>query len=268
MAWVRIHDAALSHPKIVGIFDWRDPLHVWFWGLSYCQAHLTDGLIVSAAVPKMALKAASELVTRNLWAVIPDGWQVHDYLDWNDSRELVTKKRTEAKDRMRSYRERSQIVHGESFVRTSERTSQEVLRGSCKSTKETNTEIQEPRNEEKRKGRGDGAMVGSLPKDHLSHAMCDDSFSRCVPDAVHAKLVGLLAPKYRGDRELTARALFEWYPTVWASLPSDFVMGDAFKFWQPRFDAAFASSSEPAAPRLGKQSTRLLEAVSRLSDTR
>lgn len=90
--------------------------------------------------------------------------------------------------------------------------------------------------------RTDGAAAGMNPKDHLKHAACDDTFSRCVPTAVHSKLCDLLAPKHGGDRQTAGEALKNWYPTVWSTLPADFVMGEAFKFWQGRFDAAFAST--------------------------
>ena len=62
-----------------------------------------------------------------------------------------------------------------------------------------------------------------------------------MPDAVHRKLADLLAPKHAGDRDAAKAALQVWYPTVWAELQVGTVMGDAFKFWQAHFDAAFAS---------------------------
>lgn len=133
MAWVRIHDGAMGHPKVIGMFDWRDPFHVWIWGLSYCQTHLTDGFITAVAVPKMGQKAAANLVARRLWEAAEDGWQVHDYLDWNDTRDAVMKKRNEAKDRMAAARERSTPVRANEAP-NNPRTSREVLRGLGKGT--------------------------------------------------------------------------------------------------------------------------------------
>lgn len=110
MAWVRIHDGAMGHPKIVGMFDWRDPFHLWVWGLSYCQSHLTDGRIIAAAVPRSARKAAAELVARQLWEVIEGGWKVHDYLTWNDARATVDARRSKAADRLRRWHEKQNAV--------------------------------------------------------------------------------------------------------------------------------------------------------------
>jgi hypothetical protein len=88
---------------------------------------------------------------------------------------------------------------------------------------------------------GSGAMGGALPREHLKHVACDPTYSRCVPQAVHDKLATALAPKYAGDRQAAKDALQAWYPTVWQTLADDFVMPDAFRFWQARFDAQFAT---------------------------
>jgi len=108
MAWVRVHDGAMSHPKVVGLIDWKNPFCLWIWGLSYCQLHLTDGWIPKAAIPNpTAMKTSVRLLAARLWEDTNGSFCVHHYLDWNDARELVTKKRTEAKTRMQQARERS-----------------------------------------------------------------------------------------------------------------------------------------------------------------
>lgn len=110
MAWVRIHDGAMSHPKIVGLIDWRNPFCVWVWGLSYCQQHLTDGAIVKDALPNRdAVKTAEKLVAKGLWINSGDAFHVHDYLDWNNSRQVIGEKRASARERVTRYRERTDI---------------------------------------------------------------------------------------------------------------------------------------------------------------
>jgi hypothetical protein len=90
------------------------------------------------------------------------------------------------------------------------------------------------------------------PRGHDTHATCDGRFSRCVPAAVHAKLSGLLAPRYGGDRETAKPILLDWYPKVWQRLPAAFVMGDAFKFWQSQFDADFADQATTATRKVNE----------------
>lgn len=116
MAWVRIHDGAMTHPKIVGLSD--KAFRLWIWGLSYSQQHLTDGLLPVEAVPARLKRAAADLTAKVLWEAHAVGYTVHDYLDWNDSREVVLKKRGEAKDRMSRSRERSR-EQIENFARSS-----------------------------------------------------------------------------------------------------------------------------------------------------
>lgn len=106
MSWVRIHDGAMGHLKIVSLSD--SAFRLWVRGLSYCQTNLTDGLIPSAAVKDMATRrkdldalTTSVLPGRApLWEPVEGfGFKVHDYLDWNDPREVVVKRQHKAKDR-------------------------------------------------------------------------------------------------------------------------------------------------------------------------
>lgn len=126
MAWVRLHDGAMTHPKVVGLSD--RAFRLWVWGLSYAQQHLTDGWIPVIAIPGVLLKSVKDLSLAVLWVAVPTGYVIHDYLDWNDSRETVTKKRTEAKDRMSAARVRSSEVRA-NIQANVKRTSHEVLRG-------------------------------------------------------------------------------------------------------------------------------------------
>ncbi len=118
MSWVRIHDGALTHPKIVGLSD--SAFRLWVWGLSYCQQHLTDGWIPPAALP--AKSKPDALVDARLWVyAVQGGFDVHGYLDWNDSRESVLAKRAGLKARVTRYRESSvtRSVTRENVSRTS-----------------------------------------------------------------------------------------------------------------------------------------------------
>ena len=83
--------------------DLTNPFTLWVWGLSHCQTHLTDGIIVTDVIPKKALKAAAELVRRRLWEVHDLGWKVHDYLVWNDCRDLVVDRQAKARERKEAW---------------------------------------------------------------------------------------------------------------------------------------------------------------------
>lgn len=93
MAWVRLDDSAMDHPKILQLTDAQ--FRLWVKGLCYCQKHLTDGLIPDQAIKAMFGKAhdVQRLCVIALWEATEGGFMVHDFLDWNDPRELVTERR-------------------------------------------------------------------------------------------------------------------------------------------------------------------------------
>lgn len=90
MAWIRLDDNAPWHPKHLK----AGPLASWLWvcGLAYCQRHATDGFIPVEAMHMLGATGpwkplASALVKAGLWIEAEGGYRVHDFLDWNDSRE-------------------------------------------------------------------------------------------------------------------------------------------------------------------------------------
>lgn len=229
---------------------------MWGMGLIYCQKNLTDGFIDAHAIHSFGVRATNKIKVADelcrvqvpgkasLWKKVSGGYQVHDYLQWNDSKIEIIKKRADAKTRIDRWRERhgrdAQSASGNAFSNAEhppdtngEQDAHDVVRGSGDLPGKGSGENPPPRS--------GGVTAGALPREHLNHAACDDTFSRCVPRAVHDKLTNLLAPKYGGDRAAASLRLHDWYPIVWQALVADFVMGDAFKFWQGHFDAAFAT---------------------------
>jgi len=99
MPYAHLDDRFYGNPKILST-----PLPavgLYCLGLSYCNAQLTDGFIPRSAVagwPGWAA-AAKMLVARKLWESETDGFRVHDFLEWNPSREQVLAERAAARDR-------------------------------------------------------------------------------------------------------------------------------------------------------------------------
>ena len=90
MSWVKLDDQFPDHPKIMQ----AGPLAGWLYvcGLAYCNRLLTDGFIPAGAVNRLAdvpnaPKLAAALVTAGLWDAAAGGYQVHDYLEYQPSRE-------------------------------------------------------------------------------------------------------------------------------------------------------------------------------------
>jgi hypothetical protein len=110
MAWVRIHDGAMGNLKILRLSD--SAFRLWVKGLTYCQTHLTDGLLPREALIDMAAKRKDiEMLSATLvagkaplWETVHGfGFRVHDYLAWNDSRAKVSERQDEAKRRKADY---------------------------------------------------------------------------------------------------------------------------------------------------------------------
>lgn len=102
MPWVRIDENAMDHPKIGGLSD--GAFRLWVQGLAYCQKYLTDGVVNRVALRGLRAyspKRRAALVAARLWDELADGGvEVHDYLQWNDSKEVVLANRDSGKRRV------------------------------------------------------------------------------------------------------------------------------------------------------------------------
>ena len=104
MPYAQIDVSAPRHRKLSTLSD--AAFRLWVLGLCYCQEHLTDGVLHSAVVPtllrRVPPKIIAELVNHGLWDPDPDnGWRVHDYLAWNESRAQVEARRAKWRARPR-----------------------------------------------------------------------------------------------------------------------------------------------------------------------
>lgn len=99
MAWMRLEVSYIDHPKFVKLTD--GAFRLWHEGKSYCEKHLTDGLISTEAMngfryinPRRLeeLQTAIPGYLAPLWEVHPVGFKMHDYLDHNDCRDVQLKR--------------------------------------------------------------------------------------------------------------------------------------------------------------------------------
>lgn len=102
MAYVRLDDSVMDNPKMLALSD--RAFRGWVWGLCYAQRHLTDGYIPLAALTADVKRAAGELQSRGLWEIADRGFQIHDYLKHQDSKEDVEARKERARERMRDRR--------------------------------------------------------------------------------------------------------------------------------------------------------------------
>lgn len=132
MSWVRLDDGAPGHRKIVGLSD--AAFRLWIVGLTYCNQQANDGRFSAAsarimtgylASPELGRGAIAELCAAGLWAETADGYEVHDYLEYQPSQEERSSANKAAAERMRKMRAAKHGVR-ELLQRNSARTSEGV----------------------------------------------------------------------------------------------------------------------------------------------
>jgi hypothetical protein len=118
MAWIRLSDDYNDHPKFDNLSD--GAFRLWHQAMGYCRKYQTDGLIASATVKKFKayrVKRMTELTTpppqeaNALWVPVEGfGIKVHDYLQWNPSKDEENERRSTSRERMRVAREQRKEV--------------------------------------------------------------------------------------------------------------------------------------------------------------
>ena len=104
MGWVRLDDAIYDHPKFDAVP--KPSRWVWICSLAYANRHLTDGFIPSHALRRIngSSRDAGELVTAGLWLPDDGGWEIHDYLEHQRSREQIESERLAIRRRVDRWR--------------------------------------------------------------------------------------------------------------------------------------------------------------------
>jgi hypothetical protein len=109
--FIRLSDNYIDNPKITALSD--GSFRLWHEVMAFCRRHETDGVIPKASMtqfPSYTRKRLSQLLTpwqagaNPLLANGGTGYAVHDYLDWNLSKDEATDDRDAAKIRMRRLR--------------------------------------------------------------------------------------------------------------------------------------------------------------------
>jgi hypothetical protein len=160
MAWIRLSDDYNDHPKFAKLSD--GAFRLWHQGMGFCRKFQTDGLIPTSTVREFKAygpKRMRELMTpwrdaeNPLWHHVDGfGVKVHDYLQWNPSKEAENQRRNESKERMRVARSvranNLQTTHkvpglGRELGSSSEKGSGEkpLVRGAIRISDDPDTEI-------------------------------------------------------------------------------------------------------------------------------
>jgi hypothetical protein len=120
MSWAKFDDQYYDHSKIVEVGPLGMALHTA--ATCYCARHLTDGFVPAAMLPRLInldgiytmsngvsnavtnKQITDELTRVGLFEVVPGGFRVHDYLDYNPPAEQVKHERAENAARQASWK--------------------------------------------------------------------------------------------------------------------------------------------------------------------
>jgi hypothetical protein len=110
MPWLRIDDGMWRNRKLLDVSPVGKAL--WTWCLGYSADQLTDGVLARADMRQIAAAVGlddwqgpmQELVDADLVERDGDTWLMHDYLDYNPSREQVLKERDAAAQRQATWK--------------------------------------------------------------------------------------------------------------------------------------------------------------------
>lgn len=130
MVWVKLDDHFDENPKVARLSD--GALALWVTGLAYSNRNLTDGFIPTQ-VGRGKLRYCdgdtsspiAELEHAGLWEPATGGWLIHDFADYQPTRDQVQADREAARERKaksrRKSRESSQEMSQRDTTRTSDR---------------------------------------------------------------------------------------------------------------------------------------------------
>lgn len=109
MSWFKLDDQAAFDAKVVAAGN--EAFGAWSRGGCWSSGKLTEGFIPKDVALAIAparvwdrLVSARAGHDHGLVEARPDGWQIHDYLDWNPTAESVRAKRSATKARVNRFR--------------------------------------------------------------------------------------------------------------------------------------------------------------------
>jgi hypothetical protein len=125
VSWLKIDDRFLDHPKVVRLERLAPSrgVHLFVGLMSYCKQRLSDGVVPIDMLPKVN-GPCGRWRQRTLEALIEVGLVersgeqlvIHDYLDWNPSKEEIERKAADRKamaDKRRKDLERASQQHSD-----------------------------------------------------------------------------------------------------------------------------------------------------------
>jgi hypothetical protein len=97
VTWTKLTEDFPQHPKIVAAGEWAELIHIH--ALIYSNRFLTDGFIPAEVVPTLTRvrshiqPSVQALVKLGVWVPVKGGYAIHDFLEYQPSRNKVLAER-------------------------------------------------------------------------------------------------------------------------------------------------------------------------------
>ena len=112
MTWFKVENNIYQNPKILAAGSQASWL--FLAGLGFCAEHLTDGFIPTVALRRLIDEEpqplAATLVEVELWDAVDGGYQVHDYVSHQRTKDKVLKQREDGRARQERYQAKKRGV--------------------------------------------------------------------------------------------------------------------------------------------------------------
>lgn len=119
MPWGRIDDSLYDHPKLDALGKNRLPaIGLWVICISWSNRYLTDGAVPADRIRRLGgtTALATSLVNAGLLDKTDDGYTIHDFHDFNQTRTEIELERDAARERMREVRANRRANKGRTFA--------------------------------------------------------------------------------------------------------------------------------------------------------
>lgn len=146
---------------------------LWVSAIDHSREQRTDGAIEKsdlAIIPRGAgangwkPSVVRELVDAGLWRPTDSGWEIHEFLTWQDSKEHVDRAREQARDRMTRVRSKNSSSSSREVRANFDQTSREVAPTYSDSNSNSDSDSSDPDFETRASGVQPVALVAEQPK--------------------------------------------------------------------------------------------------------
>lgn len=265
--WAKTEIDFINHPKFRALN--ANAICLWLEGKNYCDKNMTDGLIPLHVVDQFRFRGKKSVAAllascgpKNetntysaLWEPHAIGYKMHDYLDYNDCREIVVARLDLADEKRDKENERLRHWRAAKKAKAEETAREQVLKrvsnvtGNADETlyTETATATETPVGKEHQQG-GDTRPRPMAPihdTSHRKHAVCGRV-------CLHASLFNdFVRRRNHGDADREIRKWAEGVVDEWTTGAFERVEpGDMFDFWKARYAERWPADKAAAPSRL------------------